>query len=84
MMAKEDEREELEFVQHTKAAGEAVMKQWKSLIPKEFWEHRRTARRETLLALRSLVDAAIERLEDAEENPHRQRRSNRKVKVEVD
>jgi hypothetical protein len=85
MMAKETEREEPEFVQQTKAAGEAMMKQWKSLIPKEFWEHRRTARRETLLALRSLVDAAIERLEDSEENPRRRRSSSsRKVKVEVD
>jgi hypothetical protein len=28
-------------------------------VPEEFWQHRSAARRETLLALRSLVDAAL-------------------------
>jgi hypothetical protein len=32
-------------------------------LPDEFWEHRRAARREHLLAWRSLLDAAIERME---------------------
>jgi hypothetical protein len=85
MMAEEVEKEEPEFMQHTRAAGKAVVQQWKSLIPKEFWKHRRAARRETLLALRSLVDAAIERMEEAEEKkPRRRRPSSRKVKVEVE
>jgi len=30
-------------------------------VPEAFWEHRAAARRESLLALRSLIDAAIER-----------------------
>ena len=36
---------------------------FRSLLPEEYWEHRRGARRENLLALRALVDAAIERTE---------------------
>jgi len=35
----------------------------KGHLPEAFWEHRRAARREHLLAYRSLFDAAIERLE---------------------
>lgn len=42
------------------------------LLPEEFWRHKRAARREALLALRSLLDAAIERLE--ERPPATQRR----------
>ncbi|MCC6905730.1 MAG: hypothetical protein IT326_07800 [Anaerolineae bacterium] len=79
------QREEPEFVTHAKAAGKAVYHQWNSLIPAEFWEHRREAKREALLALRSLVDAAINRLEpqgDAE--PRRTRSTPRKAKVEVE
>jgi hypothetical protein len=34
-------------------------------LPAEFWEHRAAARREGLLALRSLVDAALARTEPA-------------------
>jgi hypothetical protein len=35
----------------------------KGLWPEEFWKHRRGAKKEMLLAWRSLLDAAIERLE---------------------
>jgi hypothetical protein len=38
--------------------------EFKSLFPEAFWEHQRAARREMLLSLRTLVDAAIVRLED--------------------
>jgi hypothetical protein len=34
------------------------------LLPDEFWAHRRAARRERLLACRSLLDSAIEHLEE--------------------
>ena len=37
-----------------------------ALLPKETRNHLRTARKETLLALRSLLDKAIERAEEAE------------------
>lgn len=84
-MAKEVEKQEPEFFQHAKAAGRAAVDQWRSLIPKEFWEHGRTARREALLAARSLVDAAIERLEETEgNNPRRGGSTRQKVKVEVE
>lgn len=35
----------------------------KELLPEDFREHARAARKEQLLAVRSLVDAAIDRLE---------------------
>lgn len=50
-----------------------------SLLPAEFWEHRRAARREMLLAARSLLDAAIERIE--QQDAPRQKRAH-KVKVD--
>jgi hypothetical protein len=72
-----------EFVKHVKEAGRSVARQWGSLIPKEFWQHGRTARREALLALRSLVDSAINRLEE-KENPAPKPTPQRKTKVEVE
>ncbi|HEC23556.1 MAG TPA: hypothetical protein ENI95_11650 [Chloroflexi bacterium] len=72
-----------EFVEHMRAAGKSVVNQWKSLIPREFWQYGREARREFLLAMRSLVDSAIERLETEEERPAR-KRSTRKAKIEVE
>jgi hypothetical protein len=72
-----------EFSQHVKAAGSAAVKQWKSLIPGEFWEYGREARRETLLAVRSAIDSAINRLEAAEEASPK-RTTRRKTKVEVE
>jgi len=50
----------------------------KKALPEEFWAHRRAARKEALLALRSLLDAAIERVE---ERPKRARKTT-KIKVE--
>jgi hypothetical protein len=75
--------ESSEFVKHVKEAGKSVAKQWGSLIPKEFWQHGRAARREALLALRSLVDSAINRLEE-KENPAPKAAPQRKTKVEVE
>ena len=72
-----------EFVKHVKEAGRSVARQWGSLIPKEFWQHGRAARREALLALRSLVDSAISRLEE-KENPAPKSTPQRKTKVEVE
>jgi hypothetical protein len=39
-------------------------------IPAEFFEHMRHARREQLLAVRSLIDAALERNERADQRAH--------------
>jgi hypothetical protein len=46
---------------HVKAAGESIRRGIEEIIPKGFIEHRRAARKEMLLAMRSLIDAAIER-----------------------
>jgi hypothetical protein len=39
----------------------------KSFLPPQFWEHSRKARKEMLLAWRSMIDAALERMEEKEE-----------------
>ncbi len=46
-------------------AAHAIKANAKRLLPPEFWEHRAAARREGLLALRSLIDAAIAHTEPA-------------------
>jgi hypothetical protein len=46
---------------HAKEASSSLRRSIEELIPPGFIEHRRAARREMLLALRSLLDAAIER-----------------------
>jgi hypothetical protein len=38
-------------------------------LPDEFWAHRRAAKRELLLSWRSVLDAAVQRLEDQPERP---------------
>ncbi|OIO90440.1 MAG: hypothetical protein AUK03_12960 [Anaerolineae bacterium CG2_30_64_16] len=47
-------------------------------FPKEMRQHLRAARREHLLAVRSLLDKAIERLEETEKPPRKAER----VKIE--
>jgi hypothetical protein len=76
-----------EFKVHIKAASKSVAKQWGSLIPKEFWQYGREARREFLLAFRAVVDSAIARLEGDAEKPAASApnpRTRRKTKVEVE
>ena len=53
--------------EHMMAARHEMRKSWEALLPPGFVEHRRTARREVLLAVRSLVDAALEHMESDEE-----------------
>lgn len=50
--------------QHFRAAREEMRKGLETLFPQGFLEHRRKARREMLLAWRSMLDAAIERMDD--------------------
>jgi hypothetical protein len=69
------------FREHMCAARKAWLGSWRVLIPEEFWEQRRAARREMLMAARSLIDGALERLE---EKPAPKRKTTaRKVKVEA-
>lgn len=67
---------------HLKVARESFKKQWMSLLPADFWRYRRQARREFLLGMRTLVDAAIGRIEQA--GPDVRTTGRQKVEVEVD
>ncbi|HSK87460.1 MAG: hypothetical protein EHM33_11475 [Chloroflexi bacterium] len=57
-----------EVRQHARAAREEMRESMKAFLPPEFWEHGRKARKEVLLAWRSMIDAALERMEKKEEN----------------
>jgi hypothetical protein len=50
--------------QHFHAARQAMREGMESLFPPEFVEHRRAARREMLLAARSLIDHALQRMDE--------------------
>ncbi len=52
--------------EHLKAAGEEIRKSVEGMFPPGFVEHRRAARREMLLAARSLIEAALKRMETPE------------------
>lgn len=75
--ARERERPEVQSVQQAWREFQASVR---ALLPEEFWEHRRAAQREALLAVRSLIDAALERLEEEE----RAARPKRVKKIEVE
>jgi hypothetical protein len=49
--------------EHLKAAREARMESLRSFLPPEFFENQKKARKEMLLAARSMIDHAIERIE---------------------
>ena len=49
--------------QHARAAREEMRESMKAFLPPKFWEHRRKARKEMLLAWRSLIDHALERMD---------------------
>jgi hypothetical protein len=49
--------------QHFHAAREEFRKSMEGILPPGFSEHHRKARREMLLAWRSLIDASLEKME---------------------
>ncbi len=49
--------------EHFRAAREEFRKSMEGIIPAGFFEHRRKARREMLLAWRSMIDARLERMD---------------------
>lgn len=56
--------------EHYKAARQELRKGVEALMPesyREFHQHRKAARKEMLLAIRSLIDAAIKRTEKSDE-----------------
>jgi hypothetical protein len=50
--------------QHLRAARQAMREGMESLFPPEFIQSRRAARREMLLAARSLIDHALQRMDE--------------------
>jgi len=50
--------------QHFRAARQEMHKSIETLLPEGFFEHRKSARREALLAWRSMLDAAIQRMDE--------------------
>jgi hypothetical protein len=50
--------------QHMRAAREELRESIRAFLPPEFVEHRRKARREMLLAWRSFIDHALERMDE--------------------
>ena len=52
---------------HARAAREEMRESMKAFLPPQFWEHSRKARKEMLLAWRSMIDAALERMDEKEE-----------------
>ena len=53
----------VEAREHMKEARKAMRKSFEALLPPGYLEHRRAARKEMLLAMHSLVDGAIARIE---------------------
>lgn len=50
--------------EHYKKAREEMTEAMKGFLPEGFTEHRRAARKEMLLAVRSLLDSALQRMEE--------------------
>ncbi len=50
--------------EHLKAARAEMRQSMEGMFPPGFLEHRRAARKEMLLAARSLIDAALKRMEE--------------------
>lgn len=81
-MAEDKKSNEFSHVhEHSRAAIRAWGEGWKSLIPEGFLEKGREGQKEALLAVRSLLDVAIDRLEGGSGPAPRTRK---KAKVEVD
>jgi hypothetical protein len=53
-----------EAKEHMRAARQEFRESIRWLFPPEFVEHRRKARKEMLLAWRSMIDSALSRMED--------------------
>ena len=55
--------------QHMRAARDEMRQSMEALFPPGFIEHRRAARKEMLKAARSLLDSAIQHIEQREHAP---------------
>ncbi len=70
-----------DFREHSRAAICALHEGWKTLIPEGFLEKGKQSQKEALLAVRSLIDVALDRLE-GEGKEQTKPGSKQKVKVE--
>ena len=52
--------------EHVKAAREEMRESVRAFLPPEFFEHRRKARKEMLLAFRTAIDSALKRMDEKE------------------
>ena len=62
-----EERIPEEVREHARAARKELRESVKAFLPPEFFEHRKKARKEMLLAWRSMINAALERMDEKEE-----------------
>lgn len=58
-----------EVREHFREARRELRESMKEFLPPGFIEHRKKARREMLLAWRSLIDAALEKMDEKKEDP---------------
>jgi hypothetical protein len=56
--------EKLEWTEHLGKAFEAFVRDLRGVLPEETYTHLQASRKELLLALRSLIDREIEKLEE--------------------
>jgi len=59
------------WTEHLMRAANAFAREMRGVVPDEFSHHARGSVREGLLAIRSLIDASIERLDREEQVPAR-------------
>ncbi len=76
-MPENETSREPRWTEHLARAAEAFAVELRSCVPEKFSDHARGSLREGLLAVRSLLDTGIERLEQEEK-----RAEPRKVEVE--
>ena len=66
------------WTEHLMRAANAFAREMRGVVPDEFSQHARGSVREGLLAIRSLIDASIERLDREEQR----QQPARKIEVE--
>ena len=62
-----EERIPSEAREHLRAARDELRETFTAMFPPEFTTHGRKARKEMLLAWRSLIDSALKRMEEGDE-----------------
>lgn len=73
-MAKKEER--LEWAEHLGKAFEAFFRDLRGILPEETYKHLGASRKEFLLAIRSVIDREVQKVEEEE------KKRVRKVKVQ--